>query len=162
AIWSRVQPLTGRAWSSVLLVATATTAMRSEGGKAPGPAGARGVVQAFEPLGDEAFAPLADGMTVAAQFGGDLPVGGVSADGRLVTAIQEFLDLHRGWFAQTTWSLDVRPVGVRETADLAVAVLHLEYRDQAPDGGRVHETSYLTLVFAREGDRWVMVQDQNT
>src|SRR5947209_4817873 len=81
AIWSRVQPLTGRAWSSVLLVATATTAMRSEGGKAPGPAGARGVVQAFEPLGDEAFAPLADGMTVAAQFGGDLPVGGVSAGG---------------------------------------------------------------------------------
>jgi hypothetical protein len=32
-------------------------------------------VQAIEAPGDEAFAPLADGMTVTAQFGGDLLVG---------------------------------------------------------------------------------------
>ncbi len=39
AIWSRVQPLAGRSWSSVLVVAMPTTAARSEGGKGPRPAG---------------------------------------------------------------------------------------------------------------------------
>jgi hypothetical protein len=32
-------------------------------------------VQAVEALSDEAFAPLADGVAVTAQFGGDLLVG---------------------------------------------------------------------------------------
>src|SRR5947209_15814750 len=75
AIWSRVQPLVDRAWSSVLLVAMQTTAARSEGGKAPGPAGAGQVVQPLQAVGDEAFAPLADGVAVTAQCGGDVLVG---------------------------------------------------------------------------------------
>jgi len=40
---------------------------------------------------------------------------------------------------------------------LGVAVLHLDYRE----GGKSSE-SYLTLVFERQGDQWLMVQDQNT
>ena len=75
AISSRVQPLTGRSCSWVWLVAIEMTAMRSEGGKAPGSAGAGEVVQALQALGDEAFAPLAHGVTITAEFGGDLLVG---------------------------------------------------------------------------------------
>src|SRR5256885_464577 len=54
----------------------ATTATRSEGGKAPGPAGAWGVLEAFEATGDEAFAPEANGVTITAQLGSDLLVAG--------------------------------------------------------------------------------------
>jgi ketosteroid isomerase-like protein len=86
----------------------------------------------------------------------------IMSNGRLVRSVTEFLDLHRGWFQQTTWTLDAEPVSVREGPELAVAVLRLDYRDQTPDGRRVHETSYLTLVFALENGKWVMVQDQNT
>ena len=63
---------------------------------------------------------------------------------------------------QTTWSLRTDLVSVLEGPDLGVAVLHLEYRDAPPGGRPIHETSYLTLVFRRTGDKWVMVQDQNT
>jgi hypothetical protein len=38
-------------------------------------------MQAVEAVGDEAFAPLADGVAITAQFGGDLPVGGAIAPG---------------------------------------------------------------------------------
>jgi ketosteroid isomerase-like protein len=86
----------------------------------------------------------------------------IMADGRLVRSVAEFLELHRGWFEATTWTLGVEPVSVREGPDLGVAVLHLDYHDTPADGRPIHETSYLTLVFARQGDRWVMVQDQNT
>jgi ketosteroid isomerase-like protein len=86
----------------------------------------------------------------------------IMSDGRLVRSPQEFLDLHAGWFRSTTWTLDAEPVELTETPDLAVAVLHLDYRDRPSGAAPVHETSYLTLVFARRGDTWVMVHDQNT
>jgi hypothetical protein len=60
-----------------LLLATATTATRAEGGKAPRPAGAWGVLKAVEAFGDEAFAPLPDRMAIAAQRGRDVLVGRV-------------------------------------------------------------------------------------
>jgi hypothetical protein len=56
---------------------------RSEGGKAPGSAGARGVLKAGEAAGDEAFAPLADSVAVAIEFSSDVLVGrGVRLGGK--------------------------------------------------------------------------------
>jgi uncharacterized protein (TIGR02246 family) len=86
----------------------------------------------------------------------------IMSDGRLVRSVQEFLAAHQGWFQQQSWSIEFEPVAIREAKDLGVATFHLVYRDTLPDGRRLHETSYLTLVFARQGDKWVMVQDQNT
>ena len=86
----------------------------------------------------------------------------IMADGRLVRSVSEFLELHRGWFDMKTWTLTATPVSVLQSADLGVAVLHLDYRDDPPGGKPVRETSYLTLVFQRQGERWLMVQDQNT
>src|SRR5215204_1500033 len=77
AISSRVQPFLGRSCSAVLLVAIVITARCSSGGKAPGSAGARGVLKALEAFGHEAFAPLANGMAVTIQFLGDVLVGRV-------------------------------------------------------------------------------------
>src|SRR3954468_24525274 len=81
AISSRVQPLAGRSWFWVVLLAMAITARRSSGGKAPGPAGAGGVLESLQAVGDEPFAPLADGMAVTVQLGGDVLVGGVVRGG---------------------------------------------------------------------------------
>ena len=78
---SRLQRVAGWSWSSVLLVARLTTCRRSSGGKAPGSAGAWGILEAGEAVGDEAFAPLADRMPVAIQLLGQLLVGGVVGGG---------------------------------------------------------------------------------
>jgi ketosteroid isomerase-like protein len=86
----------------------------------------------------------------------------IMADGRLVTSVNEFLDLHASWFQHSTWSLATELVHQRETPDLGVAVIRLEYRDHPRDQSPIHEYSYLTLLFARQEGRWVMVHDQNT
>jgi uncharacterized protein (TIGR02246 family) len=86
----------------------------------------------------------------------------IMADGRLVDSTQEFIELHRDWFRSQTWTIAIEPVNVTESADLAVATLHLDYRDRSPDGQATRQTSYLTLVFARRDGQWVMIQDQNT
>ena len=86
----------------------------------------------------------------------------IMSNGRLVQSVAEVVEMHRGWFEQTTWSLAATPVSIRETPDLGIAVLHLDYRDRTPDGRDLHETSYLTRVLARQDAGWVLVQDQNT
>src|SRR5262245_53858315 len=78
---SRLQRVSGLCCSSVLLLARARTPRRSPGGKLPGPAGAGGVLQSGQAVFGEALAPLADGVPVAAQFGGDLLVGGAVVSG---------------------------------------------------------------------------------
>jgi ketosteroid isomerase-like protein len=86
----------------------------------------------------------------------------VTSDGRLVRTVEEFVALHRDWFASPSWSLGVEPVSTVEGGDLGLAVLRLDYRDRTPDREPIHEASYLTLAFQRQGDRWVLVHDQNT
>jgi ketosteroid isomerase-like protein len=86
----------------------------------------------------------------------------IMSDGRMVRSVREFVELHRDWFASTTWSIDAEPVHTVETPDLGIAVLCLDYRDTPKDAAPIRESSLLTLVFARRGQHWVMVQDQNT
>ena len=82
----------------------------------------------------------------------------VTAEGRLVTRTEEFLKMHRDWFAAEGWTLEAKPVQILESGSLGVAVLHLDYRE--PPATR--SESYLTLVFERRDGKWLMVQDQNT
>jgi uncharacterized protein (TIGR02246 family) len=82
----------------------------------------------------------------------------IMADGKLVRSTEEFLEAHRGWFAMTNWTLGVEEVASFEGADLAVALLRLDYREPP----QMRSESYLTLVFKRREGTWLMVQDQNT
>jgi ketosteroid isomerase-like protein len=86
----------------------------------------------------------------------------IQSDGRRVRATQEFIELHRGWFTSTTWSLDVELVSLTETPEMGLAVFKLDYRDRPSDRPPIREASHLTLVFARRDGRWVMIHDQNT
>jgi len=81
----------------------------------------------------------------------------IMADGQLKRSKAEFVEAHRGWFAMKNWTLTAKPVEIYENAGLGVAVLHLDYREDAK-----HSESYLTLVFEKRGGEWLMVQDQNT
>src|SRR5262249_32514387 len=80
----------------------------------------------------------------------------ITSDGRLVTAVAEFLAMHRGWFAQPTWSLGTELVSLRQPP----ARLHSGAAPPGRRGGR--GAGCRTGVSAGQGDGRVMVQDQNT
>jgi uncharacterized protein (TIGR02246 family) len=82
----------------------------------------------------------------------------IMSDGRIERTTQAFLEAHRGWFAMPNWTLDAQLVQACESEDLGVATLQLDYRE--PPGLR--QESYLTLVFQRRDDQWLMILDQNT
>jgi ketosteroid isomerase-like protein len=86
----------------------------------------------------------------------------VMSDGKVVRSVSEFLEAHRQWFAMPNWQIRFEPMESYEGPDLGVAVFKLDYSDMRPDHTRSHEFSVLTLIFARQHGRWVMVHDQNT
>ncbi|HEV3011001.1 MAG TPA: hypothetical protein VGX52_18390 [Burkholderiales bacterium] len=53
------------------------------------------------------------------------------------------------------------PVEIHESADAALAVLHLLYCEDAPGKRPLRSQSHLTLVYQRRGAEWVVVQDQH-
>jgi uncharacterized protein (TIGR02246 family) len=81
----------------------------------------------------------------------------VSAAGEVRLGREAFLAMHRDWFATDGWSLDAEVIHIREGTDLATVLIALRYRD-----GDADERSVLSLVFRNDGERWLMVQDQNT
>jgi ketosteroid isomerase-like protein len=81
----------------------------------------------------------------------------ILADGKLKRTKGDYVEAHRAWFAMKDWTLTAKPVEIYEGGSVGVAVLHLGYRE----GGTSSE-SYLTLVFERQGDQWLLVQNQNT
>jgi uncharacterized protein (TIGR02246 family) len=86
----------------------------------------------------------------------------IMSDGRLSRTTQEFLDAHRAWFAMKNWRLEVKPVHIFESAELGVALLHLEYREHPPGKPPTRQLSLLTLAFQNRNGKWLMVLDQNT
>lgn len=83
----------------------------------------------------------------------------ITAQGEVSTSAARFLDVHREWFASRGWKLGTRMLHQREGTDLATCVIELDYRE---DGNPEGQRSILSLVFQRRGDRWLLVQDQNT
>jgi hypothetical protein len=86
----------------------------------------------------------------------------ITSDGKLIRDRETFLNMHREWFGSKAWRMGVEPVSQWESRDLGVVVLKLDYREEVAGTPGVRAESFLTLVFQRQGDRWVMVQDQNT
>jgi uncharacterized protein (TIGR02246 family) len=86
----------------------------------------------------------------------------VTSAGEVLRGRDVFLALHRDWFASSTWSLTTRELHARIGGELATVLLELDYRDTPAGAAPLRQQSVLTLVFARENERWLLVHDQNT
>jgi ketosteroid isomerase-like protein len=82
----------------------------------------------------------------------------VTAEGEVTFDPDLFVKRHRDWFDDGGWRLDTEVLHKQVGADLATALVRLDYHDAE---GATHP-SVLHLVFRRDGERWLMVQDQNT
>lgn len=86
----------------------------------------------------------------------------IMPNGALVRGFSGVTDLHQSWFADPDWSLDAELVRTLETAEMALALLLVDYRDRDAEGRPYERRYYLSLVFAKRDERWLLVHDQNT
>jgi uncharacterized protein (TIGR02246 family) len=86
----------------------------------------------------------------------------IMPNGTLLSGHDELAAFHRDWFGDPDWSWELDLRRTVTAGDTGIAIFAADYHDL--DGkGQPYELSYLlTLVFARDGDRWLLVHDQNT
>lgn len=78
-------------------------------------------------------------------------------NGTTLLTRQEYIDFHKGWFADMDWKMDLEPVTTLIRENFGVILLKTTYTDDA--GPR---QALLSLTFALEDGQWRLVFDQNT
>ena len=95
----------------------------------------------------------------------------IANDGRLTLIMpngslwQDYADiaeLHREWFADPDWQMTTELLTTHESPEMAAALLLVNYTDVDMEGAPVEFEYYLHLLFAKEGDQWLVIHDQNT
>lgn len=79
-------------------------------------------------------------------------------NGTLVSGRDAVVDLHRAWFADPSWSLTFDTVSCTELEHLASVILNVHYTE----AGSSERDYFLGLAFARSGEQWLLVHDQNS
>lgn len=74
----------------------------------------------------------------------------------------EYREMLKGWFAETGWTFNYQIISTDETAEMALALLSVEYREADRGGEPYALDHYLHLVFKKEQGDWRLVYDQNT
>ena len=77
------------------------------------------------------------------------------------TTRQAFVDFHKTFFADRTWTMRFEPVSTTVAGDMAVVTARTRWEGR-DDGKPVWSESWLTLVFRNQDGRWGLIHDQNT
>lgn len=83
----------------------------------------------------------------------------VFPDGTLVRSREETVEIHRQWFADSTWTIAFEVLDVTEADGMAIATLRYTLTDDTPRSGR---QALLSVAVAWEDNAWRLVHDQNT
>lgn len=83
-------------------------------------------------------------------------------NGTYLDEYQEIIEMHQEWFADPEWRMSVELVNQRETPVMASALCLVTYDDVDEAGAAVQFQYFLNLIFAKQGNQWLLVHDQNT
>ena len=94
-------------------------------------------------------------------FSIDEDVSMILLNGAQISGRSAFINLQTAWLADQDWKLEYKILRTIETAELAYALLLIDYSDPALDH-LFNKPHYLSLVFTRKNDRWCLTHYQPT
>lgn len=74
---------------------------------------------------------------------------------------QAYVDFHKQFFAEKTWTIQFEPVSRAVGPDFAVLTTKSLYQDIV-DGKPYRSRSWVTFTFRKESGQWRLIHDQNT
>jgi uncharacterized protein (TIGR02246 family) len=86
----------------------------------------------------------------------------VLPNGTAISGRHAVAAFHKEWFDDPDWRMELTALRSYTVGETGVALHHVEYHDVDGSGTPYRKTYVLSLVFARQGDRWLLVHDQNT
>lgn len=102
--------------------------------------------------------------------GRDLPTlaATLSADGKMqlilpgteiMQTTTEFLEYHREWFQDTTWSFETEILNVRVGDRIGMAVTEVVYREPERDGEPYFNRMIVSYTLEKQEGKWFVVKD---
>lgn len=83
-------------------------------------------------------------------------------EGYLIKEKSKYLDSHRSFFQDKSWTLNYRIIREVESSEMGFALLKCSFDTINPDGTPYQIDYFLTLVFQKISGKWLLVHDQNT
>ena len=83
-------------------------------------------------------------------------------NGKLLHDYKDIVSLHQEWFSDPDWEMHTELLSTHESIDMASALLWVDYKDIDREGNPIQLHYYLSLLFARQDDKWLVIHDQNT
>jgi len=83
-------------------------------------------------------------------------------NGNLLDNFDEIAELHQEWFADPEWQMTTELIKTHERKEMASALLLVTYEDVDEEGEPIQFQYFLNLIFAKYGDEWLVIHDQNT
>jgi uncharacterized protein (TIGR02246 family) len=74
---------------------------------------------------------------------------------------QAYVDFHKQFFAEKTWTIQFEPVSRAVGPDFVVLTTKSLYQDVV-DGKPYRSRSWVTFTFRKESGQWRLIHDQNT
>ena len=86
----------------------------------------------------------------------------IMPNGSLWQSYDDIAELHQDWFSDPDWRMTTELIATHESAEMASALMLVNYADVDEEGEPVEFQYYLNLLFAKQEDKWLVVHDQNT
>jgi len=78
------------------------------------------------------------------------------------TYSDDYVNYHKvlkGWFDDSRWTFQAKILTKTETSEMGHVLLLVDYREAYRD---YHLEHYLSLIFEKQNDQWLLIHDQNT
>jgi hypothetical protein len=86
----------------------------------------------------------------------------IMPNGTLIREKEEFIDLHKNWFADNDWDLNYKILNIEESKEIAYALVTIDYKDCDAERNIIKMNYYLNLIFRKQDEKWLLIHDQNT
>ncbi len=86
----------------------------------------------------------------------------ISANGDEITDAYEFIENHRSWFESEAGYFKYTILDIHSTGELGVGTLRAEFKHEDNHQNAIHFDLYISCMFKRLENQWILIHDQNT
>ena len=80
-------------------------------------------------------------------------------NGSLTTTAKEFLDIHKDWFQDSTWTIDFKIIKTNNTSNFGIALVESTYREPERFGKPYFNKMLITYAMKKNKDKWLVIND---
>ncbi|MBR9922240.1 MAG: hypothetical protein GYB31_15485 [Bacteroidetes bacterium] len=89
----------------------------------------------------------------------DYPMQLILPDGTRMETAGAFLDMHREWFKDTTWTMETKVLFSDRKGDYTISVVESVYREPDRNGNPYFHKMYITYALKQFDENWLVVMD---